>query len=98
MTQEGSPKAVSKALAKIEQLIYNPLEIGSDAAIKQFAPAEELDTGGIDPDAYTAELFADYEEAIGTMGFRRIMQPIYAINSIVIGDSSKSEGTTSKSS
>jgi hypothetical protein len=68
MTQEGSPKAVSKALAKIEQLIYNPLEIGSDAAIKQFAPAEELDTGGIDPDAYTAEPFADYEEAIGTMG------------------------------
>jgi hypothetical protein len=41
---------------------------GRLSAIKQFAPAEELDTGGIDPDAYTAELFADYEEAIGTMG------------------------------
>ena len=30
--------------------------------------AEELDTGGIEPEAYSAELLADYEEAIGTMG------------------------------
>ena len=66
MADEG--KISSKASAKIGEALSNTLEIGSDAAIKQFAPAEELDTGGIDPDAYTAELFADYEEAIGTMG------------------------------
>ena len=66
MAEEG--KIGNRALAAIEELIYNPLEIGSDAAIKQFAPAEELDTGGIEREAYTAELFADYEEAIDTMG------------------------------
>jgi hypothetical protein len=66
MAEEG--KIGNKALAKIAEALHNTLEIGSDAAIKQFAPAEELDTGGIEPDAYIAELYADYEEAIGTMG------------------------------
>jgi hypothetical protein len=66
MADEG--KISSKASAKIGEALSNTLEIGSDAAIKQFAPAEELDTGGIEPEAYSAELLADYEEAIGTMG------------------------------
>ena len=66
MAEEG--KFANKALAKIGEVLRNTLEIGSDAASKQFIPAEELDTGGIEPDAYIAELFADYEEAIGTMG------------------------------
>jgi len=66
MAEEG--KIGNKALDKIGEALSNTLEIGSDAAFKQFAPEEELDTGGIEPDAYTAELFADYQEAKGTLG------------------------------
>ena len=60
-------KIPSRAYIIAREVLDNVLSVGDDLVSGQFAESE-LDTGGIEADAYFATLYADWKKAHETMG------------------------------
>ena len=67
MTQGSLPTSNAKAAQKIiEEILGNNLELLTELIGETFS--QSLDTGGIEPDAYIANLYQDWEEAVRDFG------------------------------
>ena len=77
---EPASKPLAEAYRRIaKEVLQNWAEFSDDLIAGQFAE-QKVDTGGIEPDAYFAHLFAGWDEAVRDMGlpaddetFRRYM-------------------------
>lgn len=67
MTQGTLPTSNAKAAQKIiEEVVGNNLELLTELLGEALSPS--LDSGGIEPDAYVANLYRDWEEAVRDFG------------------------------